>query len=129
MTADRFLAVIGLCLSAVFIILLIKKQTPELAMAVSLSVVCVVGIFAAEQIGAVVDVFAENPVLTDNRYMNCVLKAVGIGLISQTASETCLDFGQSSVASKIDLCGKLAVLCCAMPMLETMLSLITEMVG
>ncbi len=52
-----------------------------------------------------------------------VLKAIGISFITQTASDICKDAACTSLASKVETAGKIAVLAVIFPLFESLLSM------
>ena len=57
------------------------------------------------------------------------LKALGLCYITNFAVDVCKDFGQTSLASKIELAGKIAVITLSFPLIETILKTVTELIG
>ncbi len=62
----------------------------------------------------------------DSRYVMVLLKAIGIAYISTFSAQLCRDFGQNSIADKIELGGKVIILINAMTIVN---ELIEEMTG
>lgn len=62
-------------------------------------------------------------------YFKIMLKALGICYVTQFASEVCVDFGQSSLGSKIELCGKLALAAISLPLVIALIKTVTGIVG
>ena len=55
-------------------------------------------------------------------YAAILFKAVGICLLTQLAGDVCRDSGESSIASKIELAGRAAILLTAMPLIQEVLA-------
>jgi stage III sporulation protein AD len=53
-----------------------------------------------------------------SEYMQIVLKALGICLLTQLASDACRDAGEQGLANKVDLVGKATLLTMAIPLFE-----------
>lgn len=64
----------------------------------------------------------------DNSFISLLLKITGISILSEFAISICKDCGESSIASKIDLGGKIIVISLSIPVignaLEQLLSLL-----
>ena len=58
-----------------------------------------------------------------------LLKSLGICLVTQFASDACKDAGESSMAGKVELAGKIAVIVAAMPMFEKVIQVSTGLMG
>ncbi|MDR1002222.1 MAG: stage III sporulation AC/AD family protein [Oscillospiraceae bacterium] len=61
-------------------------------------------------------------------HLSVIIKAIGICLVAQIASDTCKDAGQQSLAAKIDIGGKIAVLAVSFPLFKTLLELAAEII-
>ena len=64
----------------------------------------------------------------DNEYFVIALKALGICYITQFTSEICKDFGQNSIASKIELIGKLFIITLTLPLIKGILNIALELI-
>lgn len=118
-------AIVGLAIVAVCIVVLLRQYKPEYALMVSL--ICSVVIFAAV-LGELVPAFDTirsmmQQVQIDGQYIEILLKSLGICFITQIASESCRDAGESAIASKIELAGKLMLVVLALPMFEEIVSI------
>ena len=56
-------------------------------------------------------------------YFSTVLKALGIGIAAQTASDICRDSGENAVASKLEFAAKVGILLLGLPVIREILSL------
>ena len=54
------------------------------------------------------------------------LKTMGIAYVTQFAAELCRDSGQSSIASKIELGGKVIIVTLSMPLLYNFLGVVEK---
>ena len=55
-------------------------------------------------------------------YGNIVIKALGIAVLTQICSDICRDCGEGSVASGVELVGRLQILLLCFPLIEKLLS-------
>ncbi len=63
-----------------------------------------------------------------SQYIKIILKALGISYIAEIGTEICRESGYLSLASKVELAGKTAILITAVPMFEELLSLSLELI-
>jgi stage III sporulation protein AD len=63
----------------------------------------------------------------DSTYINILLKIVGIAYIAEFGAEVCKDAGESSVASKIELAGKVTIVILAVPIITSLLDLVVKL--
>lgn len=65
----------------------------------------------------------------DGDSFGVLLKAIGICILTQFASDICRDAGESALASKLELAGKCTVLLLALPLFETTIERILSLTG
>ena len=64
---------------------------------------------------------------TDIENFTFLLKAVGIGYISQFSSDICADAGENAIASKIELAGRICILSMTVPVVSSLVEMIGKM--
>lgn len=58
-----------------------------------------------------------------------LVKAMGICFLTQFASDTCRDAGESALASKVELAGKISVVLIALPLFQSIASTALSLTG
>ncbi len=59
-------------------------------------------------------------------WITILIKVLGVTLITQFACDICRDSGETALASKIELAGKIFIIVFALPLFEKLLSIITN---
>ncbi len=59
-------------------------------------------------------------------YFEVILKAMGLGLLSEVTADICRDNGAAAIASKVEFGGKMAILSLSLPILRKLIDLIAE---
>lgn len=120
--------IVGIGIVATVIILVLKSQRPEFAVQISIIAGVIIFMLLAAKFSAVVDVLGSlaeragiKPV-----YMTTILKITGIAYIAEFGAEICRDAGESSIASKIELAGKIAIVILAVPIITSLLDLVIK---
>jgi stage III sporulation protein AD len=118
----------GLCILTVVIIVILKEQRPELAIQVSILTGVVVFLIIAGKISSVVELFLKysREFGIDSLYISILLKITGIAYIAEFAADICRDAGESSMATRIELAGKVIIIVIAAPLVTSFLELITD---
>ena len=109
--------------------LLLRKYTPELSLTLSVITGAVIVWISATVAGQITDLvrrLAEKGALSAI-YVSPVMKCVGIGLITQLASQVCRDAQQGSIASAVELCGTLCALYVSAPLISALLSTVEKL--
>ena len=65
----------------------------------------------------------------NNELLSVLLKAVGIGLVSQIAGLICSDAGNQSLGKAMQMITTAVILCISLPLLEEILSLLETVLG
>ena len=122
------LKIISFILISLFLYLLFKDKRSDLAVLILLVSGVMVFIYSIGQINEIIT-FLKNiaeKAAIDGLYLGVILKIIGIAYISSFCSEICKDSGASSLASKVELSGKLFILILAIPILMAVLNSILE---
>ncbi|BBN99068.1 stage III sporulation protein AD [Sporolactobacillus terrae] len=129
------LQIVGLGLSVTFLTLILKQRNPVFALVVSLIAGVFILLMMIDQIRLVMEML-KNMAQTahlNNVYVATILKIIGIAYISEFGAQIAKDAGQSSMAGKIELAGKLIILVMAIPILtaivETVMNLMPQVGG
>ena len=56
--------------------------------------------------------------------INCIIKVVGIGYLAEFTNNICVDFNCKSIGDKVLLAGKVAILSCALPIVNQLFKLL-----
>ena len=119
----------ALGLAGTLIGLLLKKNAPELALALSLAVCLLaagLGMELFSQLKEIIDLAREQTGLSA-AIVSPVLKCVGIGVVSRLATDLCKDAGQGAIASAVELCGAACAIVTALPLIRSLLQMISEL--
>ncbi len=111
----------------VFAITFTKQIKPEIAVLITIAGSVIMLIYVLGYFNNIV-VFYNKLVLStgvDQKYFTILLKAIGIGYLVEFASGVCRDSGNSSIADKVVFAGKLAILSLAVPIIESIFTLIS----
>ena len=122
---------VGIAFVTAVAALILKQTKPELAFAVTVAGSVILLLFVFEIFRDSVYIFSEIADSTgiDASLVKILLKMVGIGYLVEFSAGILNDFGQGSVADKLVFCGKVLVLVLAVPILESVLSLIVKLLG
>lgn len=124
----EILQIVGLGIVATILIMLVKTHKPEIAIQISILTGIIIFIFIAAKLSAVLDLLRNfiEKVDIDTSYINVLIKIVGIAYIAEFGSEICKDAGEASIASKIELAGKVIIAALAFPIITSLLDLIVN---
>lgn len=122
--------IVGLGLSAAVLAVFIKNWRSEIAIQISLVAATIMFFMAVPYLKALLEMFRDisNRIGLDVRYINLVLKVIGIAYVAQFGAELCRDSGESALASKIEFGGKIMIVTLSMPVLYSFLEIIEAVI-
>lgn len=120
------LQIIGLAIVATVLIAVLKTHRPEIAIQISIAVGILVFMMILGKVSAVIELLNSyaQKVNIDTLYLSTLLKIVGIAYIAEFGAEVCKDAGESAIASKVELAGKVMIIVLAVPIITSLMELI-----
>ena len=110
-------------------ILVVRQLKPEFAMPLTIGASVVILIMLCDQLYEVVYTFysfAEGASI-DGEAISCVIKVVGIGYLAEFSNNLCVDANCKSIGDKVMLASKIAILFCALPVVEKLFGVIKNL--
>ncbi len=124
----QIMQIVGIGLVATILTIILRRQKPEIAVQVSIMTGVVIFMLLVSKLSAVIDLlenYADKAQIKPI-YFTTVLKITGIAYIAEFGAEVCKDAGEGSIASKIELAGKVIIVVLAAPIITSLLDLIIE---
>ena len=108
---------------AVILIMGIKREVPQYAMLISLATGVLIMLAILPELSKVIELLKEisGKISIDGKYIVSILKITGIACISEFCSQLCIDAGEGSIATKIELAGKIIIISLSLPLLINLL--------
>ena len=130
MTAQIF-QLVGIAFITAVAAILVKSTKPELAVVITIAGSIILLLFVFEVFHGSISLFTDIAEATglNSTIVKTLLKMVGIGYLVEFSAGILSDFGQNSLADKLIFCGKILILVLAVPILESVLSLVGELLG
>jgi stage III sporulation protein AD len=106
--------------------LTIKKQSPEVALLITIASSVLLFIMVLPDLAYAIGVFNQIGEKLDGgfRYVGLVLRVIGVAYMAELGASVCTDAGESAIAAKIDLAGRLIILVMAMPVIIDIVNII-----
>jgi stage III sporulation protein AD len=122
--------IVGIGLSAAILAVFIKNWRSEIAIQISLVAAAIIFFMAVPYLKTIFEMFRDisNRIGLDVKYINLVLKVIGIAYVAQFGAELCRDSGESALASKIEFGGKIIIITLSMPVLYSFLDIIETVI-
>ncbi len=120
----------ALALTAALLTLVVKKQSPELALALTLCACALAAVFLLDGLTPILQLarrLSEKAEL-DPSLAGALWKCLGLGLLTELSAAICADAGQSALAKLVELGGGILCLTVCLPLLQAVLALIEELI-
>lgn len=121
--------IVAIAIVATLLTLVLKKQSPEFGMYISLVTGVLIFFMIVGQLEVIINVMEKlaSKANLNMAYMKIVFKIIGIAYISEFGTQLCKDAGQGAMAMKIEFSGKVLILVVSLPVVMTLLDLLTKM--
>ena len=64
----------------------------------------------------------------DSSYIKIILKVIGISYLVEFGKDICKDAGESAIANKIEVAGKIVVVAISVPVVASLIEIVTKLV-
>ncbi len=100
---------------------LVKQLKPEMAPLTAIGAAAIILVAITESLLDATGALEEMLVLSglEKQNVSLLIKALGICIVTQFASDICRENSASSIATAVELAGRLGMLMLALPMIET----------
>ncbi|MDQ0088224.1 stage III sporulation protein AD [Paenibacillus anaericanus] len=125
----EMIQIVGLGLLATILILVIKEQKPIFAFLIAASTGIIIFMFLIGKIGGIIEVLEQLAESSGVQmiYLKTILKIIGIAYIAEFGAQIVRDAGQESIASKIELAGKVLIMVLAIPIISIIIETVMKL--
>ena len=127
----NMVALCGIVLLAAILCVLLRKYHAEYSIIISLAAGILVLAIVLSRISPAITQIQSLLTATklSSEYGLILFKALGICFLTQFAADSCRDAGESALASKIELAGKIAIVILALPLFEKIAQTAITLIG
>lgn len=122
--------VVGFAIFAVIMIIILKNQRPEIALILSIFTGISIMIFAMYKMSSVVEVLNDliNKSGVNKDFLLIVIKVIGIAYLVEFGKNICTDAGQSAIATKLEMAGKVVIVVLTIPLVTSLINILVGLV-
>ena len=122
----ELLKLAALCAVCILPVVLLRKQTPEQALLLTIAILAVA---AARCVSLAMPLMEELRALFDRAgiepiYLSILLRTLAAALVTRLCADLCKDGGSQALASAVETAGAVAALAIAMPLLKAVIELL-----
>ena len=118
--------VVAVGLISAVLALTVKKHSPEIALIITVAASVLIFFMVLPLFTGAVGIIQNLGNHLDGQvsYVTLILQILGIAYIAELGAQVCSDAGESAIASKIELAGKVLIMAAAAPILLDVLHMI-----
>lgn len=123
-------AVLGIILVVAVAAMVLRQYKPEFSLVLTLGASAIIMILLFSSLSPLLERLQSlaQKAGIDLEWVKLLLKALGVCYLSQFAADCCRDAGQSSLAGKAEMAGRITILVLSIPMLEKVIEIIFTLV-
>ncbi|WP_427339192.1 stage III sporulation protein AD [Caloranaerobacter sp. DY30410] len=124
----EIIQIVGIGIIATILAVLLKQEKPEISLQISIVTGLIIFIFVISKLSYVIGVLSNlaQRIDIDFIYFSTILKIIGIAYIAEFGAQISRDAGEETIASKIELAGKILIMTLSVPILLAVLDLILK---
>ncbi len=118
-------------LLGVVLSLALSKQSGETSLLLTVAVCCMVTAMALHYLKPMLDLIRQLETIgqLNDGMLEILLKAAGIGIVTEIAAMICSDVGKGAMGKSLQLLGTATILWLSLPLLTQLLELLQEILG
>lgn len=124
----EIIKIIGIGLTALIVIIVLKQYKPEFAIYVSIVAgILILGLSLSSFYGIInllKDISSRANI--NSKFLGIILKITGIAILTEFAVSICQDTGEKAIANKIDIGGKVIIMTISLPIISSLLEAILK---
>lgn len=124
-------ALSGIAILAAILAVMLKKYNPEYSILISLGAGALLLWMVLSKISPAINQIREliSAAGISSEYGAILLKTLGICFLTQLSADSCRDAGESALAAKVELAGKLFIVILALPLFQQIASTALSLIG
>lgn len=109
-------------------IAVVRQLKSDLAVPLTIGVAVVIVSMLCDKLFDLVYAFYDfsNEANIDNEAISCVIKVVGIGYLAEFTNNICVDSNCKSIGDKVLFASKIAIMFCALPLVDKLFGIIKD---
>lgn len=124
----EIIKIIGISLIAIIIAVIIKQYKSEFAVYISIITGVIILLICTNYMANIISLveILANKVNINTQFIKILIKITGIAILTEFAVSICKDSGETAIASKAEIGGKIIIISMSMPIIQALISTITK---
>lgn len=124
----EIIKIIGVGLISLIIIMILKQYKPEFIIYASLIGGAIILLLVVDKLSGIITLLTNlsDKLSYNNKFLIILLKITGITFLTEFATSICKDSGETAIANKVDLAGKILIVSMSIPIISSLLETILK---
>lgn len=120
--------IIGIAFVSVIIIVILKQYRPEFAIYTSILAGVLILTLASNTLSGIIEMIKSISSKTNinSQFLMILIKITGIAILTEFAVSVCKDSGESAIASKVDIGGKIIIISMSIPIINALIETVVK---
>ena len=127
---DEIIKIVAIGLISLVIIIILKQYKPEFAIYISIITGLIIIYMVINRLEGIINLLKtiSNKSGINNQFLELLLKITGIAFLAEFAINLCKDTGENAIASKIEIGSKVVIVSMSIPIISSLLEIITKLI-
>lgn len=124
----EIIKIIGVALISVIIVIILKQSRPEFAIYASIIAGVIIVTMLITKMTVIISLIQSIATKSNIniQFVQILLKITGIAILTEFAISVCKDAGESAIASKVDIGGKVLIISMSIPIMNALLETVNK---
>ena len=120
--------IIGISLIAIIISVIIKQYRPEFAIYVGIAAGVIILLMCMQKIQGIINFINTISERTNinSSFIKILIKITGLAILTEFAVSICKDAGETAIASKAEIGGKVIIISMSIPIIQSLINTIIK---
>ena len=125
---EDIIKIIGIGLISLIIIIIVKQYRPEFVIYVSIIAGAIILMLIMDKVSSIINLLTalSNKTVVNNEFLTLLIKITGIAFLTEFSVSLCKDSGETAIANKIDIGGKVIIISMSIPIIASLLETIIK---
>ena len=120
--------IVGIAFITLIVVIILKQYKPEFAMYASILGGAIILFMSLGKITGIIQLLDNISLKTaiNGEFLGILIKITGIAFLTEFAVSVCKDAGETAIANKVDLGGKVIIIAISIPIISALLETIVK---
>lgn len=120
--------IIGIAFLALIIVIILKQYKPEFAIYASILAGSVILFISLGKLSGIINLLEDisSKTTINGEFLSILIKITGIAFLTEFAVSVCKDSGETAIANKVDMGGKIIIVAISIPIISALLETVIK---